>query len=82
MQKTCFLVKKDSNTHQIVKLPTYYATILMLFMLFHLLTESSALLNHSARGVQIIVHFMFRCSSNQCALVTQIMCTTSALAVT
>ena len=42
----------------------------------------SALLDHSARGVQIIVHFMFRCSSNQSALVAQMKSTSSALAVT
>ena len=56
-------------------------TILMPFMLFHLLTESSALLDHSARGVHFM-HFILRCSSNQCALVTQIKFTTSAFAVT
>ena len=57
-------------------------TILMTFMLFHMLTESSALLDPSARGMQNIVQLMFRCSSNQCALVAQIICMTSALAVT
>ena len=44
--------------------------------------QCSALLDHSARGVQIIVHFMFRCSSNQSALVAQMECTSCALAVT
>ena len=74
------MIKK--NTHQIVNCQYNMQTILMTFMLFHMLTESSALLDHCARGMQNIVHLMFRCSSDQCALVAQIMCMTSTLAVT
>ena len=50
--------------------------------IFRCHSKYCAILDQGAQGAQFVVHIMFRCLSNQRALVSQNMCTRSALPVT